>query len=43
MPKVIKSFKAYFNEDGDLVATYLINQLKEEKYIRDDISLSFYD
>ena len=43
MPKLLKSYKVYFNSENDLVGSYLIYQLKEEKQIRDDTSLSFFD
>ena len=43
VPRVLRSYKVYFNEDGNLACAYLMNQLKEEKHIRDESSLSFFD
>lgn len=43
VPKILKGFKIYYTSAGDIVATYLLNQLKDEKYLKEDTSLSFFD
>jgi hypothetical protein len=41
-PKLLKDHKVYFTQEGGLACKYIIEELKKEKVIREESSLSFY-
>lgn len=41
-PKVYKDFKIYLTSSGGIATKYLIEQLKNEKIIKEQSSLSFF-
>lgn len=41
-PKVLKDFKIYLTSTGGIATKYLIEQLKNQRIIKEESSLSFY-
>lgn len=42
-PKVYKDFKIYLTSSGGIATKYLVEQLKNEKIIKEQSSLSFFN
>lgn len=42
-PKIYKNYKIYLTNQGNIVTAYLVEQLINEKLLREDTSVSFYD
>ena len=42
-PKILKDLKVYFTLEGGIAVKYLLEQLKNDKIIKEESSLSFFN
>ena len=42
-PKVVKNFKIYTDQKGDIVGSYLAEALKNANLVKEESTLSFYN
>ena len=43
IPKILKSHKIYLNNDGDIVTSYFVELLFNERILKEDVSLAFFN